>query len=118
MIVLAGPGSFLLEHIGGISASVLILGFFTWLVIPSILSVPMQMRDTSPEKVSVVFGYILTVEGVTTFLFPLLVGGLRDLMDSFVIGFGICAVFALAVLAAGVLIPKGDIEPEPAMEPA
>jgi len=118
MIVLAGPGSFLLEHIGGIYASVLILGFFTWLVIPSILSVPMQMRDTSPEKVSVVFGYILTVEGVTTFLFPLLVGGLRDLMDSFVIGFGICAVFALAVLAAGVLIPKGDIEPEPAMEPA
>ena len=118
VIVLAGPGSFLIGHIAGIYVTVLLLGFFTWLVIPSILSLPMQMREMTPEKVSIVFGFILTAEGSLTFLFPLMVGGLRDLMDSFVIGLGICAVFALAVLTAGVFIPKGDIEPETAAQPA
>jgi cyanate permease len=117
LILLAGPGSYLLTNLGAIYLAVIALGFFSWLCIPSFLSLPMEMRGATPEKVALIWGYLVTVEGFTTFAMPLAVGALRDVTGSLHPGFVICTVLALAVLAAGVLIPKEDLVVEAAPQP-
>ena len=106
MVVLGGLGAFLIGNLVGIYFSVIVLGVGSWLYVPTIFSLPMEMPGMTPEKVAVVWGFILTVAGSGAFLSPLLVGALRDLSGSFMPGFIICAMAAWSLLAAGIFMPK------------
>ena len=106
LVVIGGSGAFLFGSLPGIYTSVVLLGVGSWLYVPSIFSMPMEIPEMTPEKVAIVWGFIMTFAGLGAFLSPLLVGVLRDLSGSFMPGFIICAMAAWSLLAAGIFMPK------------
>ena len=86
--------------------AVIILGIGSWLYVPTLLTLPMQMAGMTPETVAVVWGSLLTFSGLAMFLSPILVGALRDISGSFYTGFAICSAASWALLAAGFLLPR------------
>ncbi|PKB72991.1 MAG: hypothetical protein BZY75_04115 [SAR202 cluster bacterium Io17-Chloro-G7] len=105
-IVLGGPGSFLSGNLVVIYVSLVVLGMGSWLYVPTLLSLPMELPGMTPEKVAIIWGFIITVSGFCMFISPLLVGAMRDIYGSFTPGFIICAVAAYTLLMAGILIPR------------
>ncbi len=108
MVLVGGLGSFLSGNLAGIYVSVIILGIGSWLYVPTLLSLPMEMPGMTPERVAIVWGFYLSASGFGMFLSPLLVGGLRDVTGSFLPGFTVCAAAAGSLLAAGILLPGRD----------
>lgn len=106
LVVLGGPGAFLIGNLAGIYFSIILLGVGSWIYVPSIYSLPMEIPGMTPEKVAIAWGFIITFAGLGSFLSPLLVGALRDVSGSFIPGFIICSVAGGSLLAAGILMPK------------
>ncbi len=103
---LGGLGAFLLPGPALIYPAVVILGIGSWLYVPKLLTLPMQMAGMTQERVAVVWGSFLTFSGFAMFVSPILVGGLRDLTGSFIPGLAVCAAASWALLLAGVLLPR------------
>ena len=110
LVVLGGPGTFLFTNLSGIYVSVIVLGIGSFLYLPTIMSLPMEMPGATPEKVAIVWGFIIAVGGFASFVSPLVVGGLWDITGSFVPGFIICAVAASGLIAAATLMPKTALQ--------
>ncbi|MDA1129100.1 MAG: MFS transporter [Chloroflexi bacterium] len=106
MAGLGGLGAFLLPWSGGIYIAVFIVGVGSWLYVPTLLTLPMQMAGMTPERVAVVWGSLLTFSGFAMFVSPILVGGLRDLSGSFIPGLAVCAAASWTLLLAGILLPR------------
>ena len=115
LAVAGGLGAFLLPSPAWIYPAVVILGIGSWLYVPTLLTLPMQMAGMTPEKVAVVWGSLLTFSGFAMFVAPILVGVLRDVTGSFFPGLAICAAASWALLIAGLLLP-GNVK-EPRHEP-
>ena len=109
--VLGGLGASLVSDLGGIYISVIVLGIGSFLYLPTLMSLPMEMPGMTPEKVAIVWGFIVTVVGFASFVSPLLVGGLRDISGSFLPGFIICIVASSALIAAATLMPATALQP-------
>ena len=103
---LGGLGAFLMPEPALIYPAVIILGIGSWLYVPTLLTLPMQMAGMTPERVAVVWGSLLTFSGLAMFVSPILVGALRDISGSFYTGFAICSAASWALLAAGFLLPR------------
>ncbi|HAA95663.1 MAG TPA: hypothetical protein DCE26_08220, partial [Dehalococcoidia bacterium] len=103
---LGGLGTFLFPGLGGIYPSIIIMGIGSWLYAPALLTLPMQMDGSTPERVAVVWGSLLTFTGFAMFLAPIIVGSLRDVSGSFFPGFAVFAAASWALLMAGILLPK------------
>lgn len=106
MAGLGGLGAFLLPGPGGIYLAVVVLGIGSWLYVPTLLTLPMQMAGMTPERVAVVWGSLLTFSGFAMFVAPILVGGLRDLSGSFIPGLAVCAAASWTLLLAAVMLPR------------
>ena len=106
MAGLGGLGAFLLPGLGGIYPAIIILGIGSWLYVPTLLTLPMQMAGMTPERVAVIWGTLLTSAGFALFVSPILVGGLRDLSGSFIPGLAVCATASWTLFLAGVLLPR------------
>ena len=111
LAVAGGLGAFLLPSPAWIYPAVVILGIGSWLYVPTLLTLPMQMAGMTPEKVAVVWGSLLTFSGFAMFVAPILVGVLRDVTGSFFPGLAICAAASWALLIAGFLLPDDVKEP-------
>ena len=114
MAGLGGLGAFLLPGPGGIYPAIVILGIGSWLYVPTLLTLPMQMAGMTPDRVAVVWGSFLTVSGFAMFVSPILVGGLRDLSGSFIPGLAVCAAASWTLFLAGVLLPSNVAVTTPA----
>ncbi|HIM48622.1 MAG TPA: MFS transporter [Dehalococcoidia bacterium] len=108
---LGGLGAFLLPGPALIYPAVVILGIGSWLYVPRLLTLPMEMSDMTPERVAVVWGSFLTFSGFAMFVSPIFVGGLRDLSGSFIPGLAIASAASWALLVAGFLLPRNVSEP-------
>ena len=106
LVVIGGVGTFGLSNTGAIYASIILLGIGSWLYVPTLLSLTMDLVGRDPKGVALVWGSLITVSGFGIFLSPILVGLIRDLTGSFLPGFSICAVAALSLLLAGILMPR------------
>jgi cyanate permease len=104
-----GLGAFLLPNPEWIYPAVVVMGIGSWLYVPTLLTLPMQMEGMTPERVAVVWGSLLTFGGFAMFVAPILVGALRDVTGSFFPGLAICAAASWALLFAGFLLP-GNVE--------
>ncbi len=109
MVGLGGPGSFLIGNVIGIHLAIVVLGLGSWLYVPLLLSLPMELRGMTPEKVAIVWGSFVTVGGIGMFVSPLLVGVLRDISGEFFPGFLVCALAGWSLLATGILMPKSSL---------
>lgn len=103
---LGGPGAFLTGNVGVIYASIVVLGIGSWLHILALLPSPMELPGMTPEKVAIVWGFIITVSGFCASLFPLLARSLGDIYGSFTPGFIICGVAVYTLLLAGIVMPR------------
>ncbi len=110
MVILGGLGSFLFDDSVIIYAAVIVLGIGSWLYVPLLLSLPMEMKGMTPGKVAIVWGTFVTVGGIGMFVSPLLVGILRDISGTFLPGFLLCSVAGWSLLAAGVFLPRSSLE--------
>ena len=107
---LGGLGAFLLPGPALIYPAVVILGIGSWLYVPTLLTLPMQMAGMTPERVAVVWGSLLTFSGFAMFVSPILVGVLLDLTGSFIPGLAVCAAASWTLLLAGFLLPRNVAE--------
>ena len=110
MAGLGGLGAFLLPGPSGLYPAVVILGIGSWLYVPTLLTLPMQMAGMTPERVAVIWGSLLTFSGFAMFVSPILVGGLRDLSGSFIPGLAVCAAASWTLFLAGVFLPRSDAD--------
>lgn len=106
LLALGGLGSFLIDSTFGIYVSIILLGIGSWSYAPTLLSLPIELPDMTPEKVAVVWGTFVTASGLGMFVSPIVVGAIRDGTGTFVPGFIIWAVGAWALFIAGFILPK------------
>jgi len=69
-------------------------------------TIPMEGPDAVPERVSLVLATIGALGGVLSFVAPLAVGILADVLGSYIPGFMIFAVLSWSLVVAGVLLPE------------
>lgn len=110
MAGIGGLGAFLFSEPALIYPSVMVMGVGSWLYVPTLLTVPMQIKGMTPERVAVVWGSFLTFSGFAMFVAPIFVGALRDLTGSFFPGLAIAAAASWALLLAGLLMPRNVID--------
>ena len=101
-----GFATFLLAGLGGIIPALLLFGFGAWFYLPLLFTIPMEAPDATPERVSVVLATIGTLGGFLSFVAPLAVGMLTDVLGSYVPGFMIFAVLSWSLVVAGVMLPE------------
>lgn len=103
---LAGFATFLLAGSGAIYPALLLLGFGGWFYLPMLFTIPMEAPDAVPERVSLVLATIGTLGGFLSFVAPLAVGILTDVLGSYIPGFMIFAVLSWSLVVAGVMLPE------------
>ena len=102
----AGLGAFLLADSAAVYIAVVALGFACWFYLPVLVTIPMELYPTDPDRVSVIFAIFMTVSGIATFLAPLTVGAIADVTGSFVPGLTLFAILAWSLAIAGFLLPE------------
>ena len=106
LVTVGGFGSFLSPGIIAIYAFVVVLGVGSWIYVPALLTIPMRLPGATPEQVAVVWGSIMTFAGLGMFIWPILVGALRDMTGSFFPGFIFCAVGSSSLLICSLFLPR------------
>jgi len=106
LIGLAGVASFITGNIIITVVGVMVLGVLSWVFVPTIFTVPMELPGTSPEKVGVILGAALAMGNFSSFWSPLIVGALTDRLGTYFPGFIIWAVFSSSLLISALLLPE------------
>ena len=105
MAGLGGLGAVLVDNTAVTYVSVVLVGLGSWLYIPMLLTLPMQLPGMTPSRVAIAWGWIMTASGLAGFVAPLAVGAIRDAFGTFIPGFLIFAGFAWFLFVAGFLLP-------------
>lgn len=107
----SGFGTFLFADTQAMYLALMFVGIGSWFYLPCLMSIPMELPNARPEEVSAIFAVIMSVGGGATFLAPLVVGGLADLLGTYIPGFTIFAVFAWTLVIAGIFLPEPNAKP-------
>ena len=102
----AGLATFLVDSTIAIYISVTILGLGAWMYVPTLMTMPMQLPGMTPQRLAIVWGWLMMAPGIGGFISPLAVGGMADWLDSFIPGFVLFSVLAWFLVAAGFMLPK------------
>lgn len=106
MVGLAGVGSFLFQNEAIIYAAVIVLGFGSFLYLPVLLTVPMELKGISEGQVAVAWATMFAVASGIAIIGPMTVGFMTDGFGSFVPGFMLWAVLSLGLLVVGLMVPE------------
>ena len=106
MILLGGPSCYFFENPIFIYSALIFVGIGSWLYVPTLLSQTMELANMAPEKVSVIWGSLITFSGLSMFISPVLVGIIQDVSGSFIFGFIICSIASSTLLLSGIFLPK------------
>ena len=106
LVGFAGLGTLLLADSVAVYAAVVALGFACWFYLPVLVTIPMEVHSNDPGRVAIVFATIMATGGTATFIAPLAVGAIADLMGSLVPGLALFAVLAWSLGIAGFLLPE------------
>ena len=116
---LGGLGSFTIDNTVLIYVSVALLGLGAWMYVPTLITLPMELPGMTPQRIALVWGWFMTAPGIGGFIAPLVVGVMRDSLDSFTPGFLVFALLAWFLVFAGFLLPgmggQGTPSPGPAV---
>ena len=114
----AGLATFLVDNTTAIYISVTVLGLGAWMYVPTLMTIPMQLPRMTPERLAIVWGWMMVAPSIGGFISPLIVGGMADELDSFIPGFVLFSVLAWFLVAAGFMLPKAIQHTDPALGPA
>ncbi len=106
MVGLAGVGSYLFQNEAIIYAAVIVLGFGSFLYLPVLLTVPMELKGISEGQVAVAWATMFAVASGIAIIGPMTVGFMTDGFGSFVPGFILWAVLSLGLLVVGLMVPE------------
>ena len=106
MIGLGGLGSYLIDNTAVIYVAVIILGLGSFLYIPTMRTLPMELGGMTPNAVAIAWGWLVTTSGITNSVSPLVVGAIRDRLGGFIPGFLIFSGVAWLLFISGLLLPK------------
>lgn len=113
MAAVGGLGTVLVDNTAIALVCISLLGIGSWLYVPMLFVLPMELEGMTPGKVAVAWGWIMAVSGMGGFVAPLAVGILRDMTGSFIPGFLVFAVLAWMLVVAGLSVPEPRSAPEP-----
>ena len=113
---LAGLATYLVDNTVAIYASVIVLGLGAWMYVPTLMTLPMELPGMTPQRLAIVWGWLMMAPGMGGFISPLAVGAMADGLDSFIPGFVLFSVLAWFLVAAGFMLPRvmRQTEPTPA----
>ena len=106
LMTVAAFGTFLFDNTVVVYGSIILLGLCSWIYLPALFTIPLELPNMSPEKVAVVVGAALATGDLAASLSPFFVGAVTDTIGSFVPPLSVLAVFALTMLIGGMLLPE------------
>ena len=106
LLGLGGLGCYLIDNSTITYASLLVLGFGSWMYFPMLFILPMELEGMTPQKVGIAWGWFISVSGVSQFVAPLTIGAMRDTLDSFIPGFILFSVLAWSLFVVGFMVLK------------
>ena len=110
MAALGGLGTFMIDNTAVTYISLVFVGLGSWLYVPILLVLPIELEGMTPERVAISWGWIMTASGLGAFVFPLMVGSFRDSFDTFIPGFLVVASLAWLLTFIGFILPKPRIQ--------
>ena len=110
MVGLGSLGTFLIGDVTITYLSAMILGFGTYLFLPTAFTLPMGLPGMTPQRIALYWGWLLTVVGLGEFISPLVVGAIRDITGTFIPGFLIFSLVGWWLFAAGFFLPKTGVQ--------
>lgn len=102
----AGFGSFLVGDNLVLPIVVVLLGVCSWVYIPFLFTIPIEMPGMSAQRLALVMAVIITVGSTGSIVSPWLVGFTTDLLGTYWVGFSILAMGSMSLLLAGRLLPE------------
>ncbi|MFL2640163.1 MAG: CynX/NimT family MFS transporter [Dehalococcoidia bacterium] len=85
---------------------VFLTGFLQWVYEPAIFTVPMELKDSTPEKASAIWACMLTAGNASSFVAPVIVGLLFDITDNYLPGFILIFAISSSLFFASILLPE------------
>lgn len=86
--------------------SVALFGVLSWIFIPVVFTIPMELPGMSAARVGMTVAVFLSAGNLSGFLVPLVVGSLRDQTGALTAGLVGAAVLPAAMAVAGYLMPE------------
>tara|TARA_B100001146_G_C15914706_1_gene320327 strand:+ start:43 stop:549 length:507 start_codon:yes stop_codon:yes gene_type:complete len=90
---------------------VFLAGFLQWVYEPAIFTVPMELRNSSPEKASAMWACMLTAGNASSFVAPVMVGLLFDITGNYLPGFMLVFVMAYSLFVSSIFLPETAKKP-------
>ena len=86
--------------------AVVTAGFLHWIYEPTLFTVPIELRGSSPERAGAIWAAILTTGNASSFVAPIVAGYIIDGTGSFILGIGSIAVFSFTMFFAAIFLPE------------
>lgn len=89
--------------------SLALFGMVSWVFIPVVFTIPMELPGMTPGRVGVTTAVVLCVGNLSGFFAPLIVGAVRDATGAFALGLTVVSLLAAALALAGWLMPETGV---------
>ena len=106
MAGLTGMACFLFQNEVVIYAGIIGLGIASFLYLPVLMTIPMEIKGLSEGQVAVAWATMFAVATTIATIAPITVGFMTDWLGSYVPGFMLWAVVSLGLLVVGLMVPE------------
>ena len=106
LVGLAGIASFATGNIPVTIGGIMLLGFLSWVFVPTIFTIPMELPGTSPEKVGIILAATMALGNLGTFVSPMSVGYLTDVFGTYFPSLAIWSVLSFSLLFCAIFLPE------------
>ncbi len=113
LLPLTAIGSFVSSNPLLLYPSVSLFGVMSWVFIPVVFTIPMELPRMTPERVGVTVAVVLSMGNLSGFAASLVVGLIRDRTGVFSVGLMIAALLAVGLAVAGYLMPETGLGTAP-----
>jgi len=101
----AGIGSILLYD-NLMMVSLIAMGFACWFYVPVLITIPMELHASNPERVPIIMGTLMSVGSFFSFISPITVGISADLLGSYLPGLVLFSILSWSLAIGGMLLPE------------
>ena len=106
MAGLAGMACFLFQNDAIIYAGIIGLGIASFLYLPVLMTIPMEIKGLSEGQVAVAWATMFAVATTVATIAPITVGFMTDWLGSFIPGFTLWVALSLGLLLVGLMVPE------------
>jgi len=101
----AGIGSILLYD-NLMMVSLIAMGFACWFYVPVLITIPIELHASNPERVPIIMGTLMSVGSFFSFISPITVGISADLLGSYLPGLVLFSILSWSLAIGGMLLPE------------